>query len=341
MPQSEFWQYFVHDNADPVRKAAPDRPGRGPMNALTLSIAAVERDTGLTKDTLRVWERRYGFPLPARDPTGERAYPLEQVEKLRLVKRLLDAGHRPGRVVPMSVEALQRLSDSTVGARAAAEPKRALDDAATQAYLATLRRHDVPALRQRLARDQLRFGLQRFVVELLAPLNTAVGEAWLRGHLAVFEEHAYTESVQVVLRQAIAAVPAPGPLARPRVLLGTLPGEPHGLGLLMVEAVLALDGAACVSLGVQTPVWDLVQAAGAYGSDIVALGFTGCTGPNQTLEALQELRAKLPAATAVWVGGRAPVLQRRHIGGVQPFDSLDELPAALRAWQAERTATTG
>lgn len=29
-----------------------------------LSIAAVERDTGLTKDTLRVWERRYGFPTP-------------------------------------------------------------------------------------------------------------------------------------------------------------------------------------------------------------------------------------------------------------------------------------
>ena len=310
------------------------------MHALTLSIAAVERDTGLTKDTLRVWERRYGFPLPARDAVGERAYPLEQVEKLRLVKRLLDAGHRPGRVVPMSLEALQQLSESTVDARAA-EPARALDDSALQDYLATLRRHDLRALRQRLARDLLRFGLQRFVLEVIAPLNTAVGEAWLRGHLAVFEEHAYTESVQVVLRHAIAAVPSPEALARPRVLLATLPGEPHGLGLLMVEAVLALEGAACVSLGVQTPVWDLVLAAGAYGSDIVALGFTGCTGPNQTLGALQELRAKLPAATAVWVGGSAPVLQRRRIAGVQPFAAIDELPAALQAWHAGRPSGPG
>ncbi|NBW47360.1 MAG: MerR family transcriptional regulator, partial [Betaproteobacteria bacterium] len=64
-----------------------------PSNAL--SIASVERDTGLSKDTLRVWERRYGFPQPTRDALGERAYPLEQVERLRLVKRLLDAGHRP------------------------------------------------------------------------------------------------------------------------------------------------------------------------------------------------------------------------------------------------------
>ena len=37
-----------------------------------LSIAAVERDTGLAKDTLRVWERRYGFPQPVRDAFDER-----------------------------------------------------------------------------------------------------------------------------------------------------------------------------------------------------------------------------------------------------------------------------
>jgi len=68
-----------------------------------LSIAAVERDTGLSKDTLRVWERRYGFPRPQRDGFGERAYPLEQVEKLRVVKRLMDAGHRPGRIVDQPI----------------------------------------------------------------------------------------------------------------------------------------------------------------------------------------------------------------------------------------------
>jgi hypothetical protein len=27
-----------------------------------LCIAQVERDTGLSKDPLRMWERRYGFP---------------------------------------------------------------------------------------------------------------------------------------------------------------------------------------------------------------------------------------------------------------------------------------
>ena len=45
-----------------------------------MTIAAVERETGLSKDTLRVWERRYAFPRPARDSNGERIYPPEQVD---------------------------------------------------------------------------------------------------------------------------------------------------------------------------------------------------------------------------------------------------------------------
>ena len=40
------------------------------------NIAAVERDTGLSKDILRVWERRYGFPKPERDHNDDRLYTL-------------------------------------------------------------------------------------------------------------------------------------------------------------------------------------------------------------------------------------------------------------------------
>jgi DNA-binding transcriptional MerR regulator len=307
---------------------------RSQLAYLTLSIAAVERDTGLSKDTLRVWERRYGFPNPTRDGGGsERAYPLEQVEKLRLVKRLLDAGHRPGRVVGLSQEALQQLADTTADPTPAA-PTPDWDDAAVQAYLALLREHDAPALRHRLARDLARFGLPRFVDGLAMPLMRAVGEAWLRGQLQVYEEHACTEALQTVLRQALGNLPPPAADARPRVLMSTLPGEPHGLALLMVEAHLACEGAACVSLGVQTPVWDLVLAAVAYRCDVVALGFTGCSNPNHTVDALQELRGKLPPTVDVWVGGSAPVLQRRRVEGVQPLDELSALPEAVALWRA-------
>jgi len=302
---------------------------------VALSIAAVERDTGLSKDTLRVWERRYGFPVPQRDAVGERSYPIEQVEKLRVVKRLLDGGHRPGRVVPMPVGDLQALADASVEP-VAAPP--ATGHVHVPAILDTIRAHDAVALRRQLGQVLSRVGAARFVSEVVAPLNVAVGDAWLRGQLEIFEEHLYTEALQVVLRHAIANMPEAAPGGSPRVLLATFPGETHALGLLMAETVLTLEGCICVSLGVQTPVWDLARAARAQRSDIVALSFTGCMNPNQLVAGLRELRALLPDSCAVWAGGSAPVLVRRRIDGVEPISSLDVVSAQVQRWRAANDA---
>ena len=327
---------IVQDSTESVRQrglALNDRT----LAAISLSIAAVERDTGLSKDTLRVWERRYGFPAPARDELGERVYSLDQVEKLRVVKRLLDAGHRPGRVVPLPLADLQHLADQTVG-----QPQRGLASAPAssdlRANLALIRAHDMTALRAELLRLLSRYGVGRFVTEVVAPLNLAVGDAWIRGQMEIYEEHLYTEVLQVVLHQAIAGLPEPAEGDGPRVLLSTLPGEPHGLGLLMAQAVLALEGCPCLSTGVQTPLWDIVLAARACRVDIVALGFTGCTPPNQVVDNLVELRAKLPPGLALWAGGSAPVLHRRPIEGVQSFATLDTLPAEVQRWRAARAS---
>lgn len=306
-------------------------------NVITLSIAAVERDTGLSKDTLRVWERRYGFPLPARDAIGERAYTLEQVDKLRVVKRLLDAGHRPGRIVPMPLHALQHLAGQTVD-----QPTRrveaAMDLGDLRAHLALIRGHDVGGLRSELTHLLLRVGVARFVVEVVGPLATAIGDAWMRGQMEIFEEHMVTEMMQGLLRQAIAGIPDPPTHARPRVLLSTFPGEAHGMGLLMAEALLALEGCRCISLGVQTPLWDIGLAAQAYRADIVALSFTGIMSPNHVVDGLTELRAKLPPATQLWAGGSAPVLHRRRVASVTPLAALDQLPIELQRWRAASAA---
>ncbi len=305
---------------------------RREAQGLSLSIAAVERDTGLSKDTLRVWERRYGFPVPARDLGGERAYPLDQVEKLRVIKRLMDAGHRPGRIVALPVQDLQQLADSGSGSPQRSAEMHLVPD--LRPYIELIRGHDVDRLRRQLSQAQARLGLGSFVLELLAPLNTLVGDTWMRGHMEIFEEHLYTESVHVVLRQGIANVPQPeAGSARPRVLLTTVPNEPHSLGLLMAEALFLLEGARCVSLGTQTPIWDIVLAATAHRADIVALSFTAAQNPNVVVDGLAELREKLPKSTEIWAGGAAPVLHRRPTPGVQALSSLTDIAPELRRWR--------
>lgn len=303
-----------------------------------LSIAAVERETGLSKDTLRVWERRYNFPVPGRDAFGERVYPPDQVEKLRLIRSLMDQGHRPGRIVGEEVDALRALAGQRgVPETVQAEPVRA--DLAH--YIALCKAHQSEALRRELSQALLREGIYRFVVDIIAPLNELVGAAWAGGVLAVFEEHLYTECVQGVMRNAIASIPqlsAPaGEDVRPRILLTTLPHEQHGLGLLMSEAIFSIEGARCLSLGTQTPVLEIVRASEAHGVDIVALSFSACARPAVVLEALADLRAGLPAQVEIWAGGRCPILQRRPPPQVNVLE-LHDIRGALTAWRTRRSS---
>ncbi len=306
---------------------------RSAVRPITVSIAAVERDTGLSKDTLRVWERRYGFPTPQRDPFGERAYTLDQIEKLRVVKRLLDSGHRPGRIVSLDISTLHSIGESLSPTPQRVGGATAVD---LRTYMDLITTHDVDGLRRALGQAAMRMGVAGMVCDVIAPLNVMVGDAWMRGTLEVFEEHMYTESVKIALHIAIANAPiAPG-TASPRVLMTTLPQEPHGLGLLMAEAMLSLEGCRCLSLGTQTPILDIVLAATAYDSEVVALSFTANQNPNYVVNGLAELRQKLPLGVDIWVGGSCPVLQRKQIDGILVINDLRGLGAFIDAWRIRR-----
>jgi len=228
--------------------------------AAFVSIAAVERDTGIGKDTLRVWERRYGFPRPERDAQGERLYPQDQVEQLRHIRRLMDVGYRPGKIVGLAMPQLVELSQNHAP-MALARESLLEGDVDLLALLEAVRAHDAMALRKRCAQEVLHRGLGRFILPV--PLCQAVGQAWARGELAVFEEHLCSESLETVLRAAMSGL-SDGALVRPpKVLLTTLPTELHGLGLLMAQALFLMQGCTCLSLGTQLPVPELVQAARA------------------------------------------------------------------------------
>ena len=151
---------------------------------LMLNITAVERDTRIGKDALRVWERRYGFPQPERDTNGERLYPPDQVERLRIIKRLLDAGHRPGRVVALELAQLHELSDAlkeTSHATVAAGDTASLQKLEITQLLDLLKTHDPTQLRRRFSQQIMRIGLARFVLDIATPLMRDVGKAWASG----------------------------------------------------------------------------------------------------------------------------------------------------------------
>jgi len=295
-----------------------------------MNIGEVERDTGLGKDTLRVWERRYNFPRPIRDANGERLYSTDQVERLRLIKRLMDHGHRPGRLFSASEEDLSQLA----GSGQSTDRTIATDDQVVISQILTLiKEHDAQGLRQALNQAMMRRGLQHFILNTVIALNRLVGEAWMRGELQIFEEHLYSEQVKSLLRQAIGNLPTT-PGSRPRILLTTVPEERHILGLLMVEGLLTLDGATCISLGIQTPLLDIRQAADAHGIDIVALSFSSAFPTRQIAPLLTQLREMLPKSVQLWAGGAAT----ERLPAIDGVSTLPTLEAALLALHSTKSA---
>jgi methanogenic corrinoid protein MtbC1 len=118
----------------------------------------------------------------------------------------------------------------------------------------------------------------------------------------------------------------------PRIMLTTLPQERHGLGLLMAEAMCVAEGAHCISLGVQTPLLDIVEAARVQRVDIIALSFSVAMNARQALDGLAELHLRLNGSVELWAGGGNAALKRRRPSYVRVY-ALSDISAAIAEWR--------
>ena len=285
-------------------------------------IAEVELEAGIPRATLRIWERRYGFPAPQRDSRGERRYPRDQVELLCLMRRLIEQGHRPAALIASGPEGIRGLASASMA-------QRLQKPTGGNRLLRLLRQHDAAAVGTELADVLGQVGLERFAGEELPALIRMIGDCWHRGELEIYEEHLFSDSVFRVLRGAVADLRGAVRSEAPQVLLTTLPNEPHALGLLMAESMFAVQGCPCVSLGVNLPVAQIVSATRAYRADLVGLSFASSARGRQVRGGLEELRGLLPKEVRLWAGGSSPMLAGKPIPGVRVIADVRDIAAAL------------
>jgi methanogenic corrinoid protein MtbC1 len=298
-----------------TRTASPDH----------YSIRELTSLTGLSADVLRVWERRYGFPRPTRDAAGARRYLAADVERLGLLQRALQRGHRISHVIERT----------GVELRALLENKRidfdslASEHGAVRRILEAVCADDDERMVAELRYAAMNSGARDFVRDVASVLVRVVGETWQQGRLQVRHEHLLSDALTTQLRVIWASQFGVG--RGERVLLATLPGEWHSLGIEMVGTYLAALGAVPRSLGPNTPPTEIAAAARALKVDAVAISISSAADPGVARLHLTALSEQLDGFCPVLVGG-ALAGQIRPPRGTVCLKDWD----ALEAWVLER-----
>jgi len=282
----------------------------------------IERITGFSIEKLRKWRQRFGFPLAEYQVDGRAIYSRESVDRLLVIKRLLEAGFRPRQVVANT--AFNNLKSVTDLKLLKPDVERS---ESTNAFISLLKHFDSEAFKALLHKRRAKQTMLDFVQYTIAPLMVGVGDAWLSGEIDVFHEHLCSSMIErYLISQTLKSKPKP---AFPIFLFALPPGERHQLGLLMVEAVMAETGAYIVNVGTDIPLNSLKLAAIECRADVVALTFSFSYPLRDVVPTLMHARRLLPTRMLIWAGGSGLSQVRRVPKGVQIMTNFDEAITAL------------
>lgn len=287
------------------------------------SIKAVESETGLSRHTIRAWEKRYRAIEPDRTDTNRRLYSRSEVERLRALQSAVEAGHSISRVAAMSTSELHSLLSSSVLQSSSASSASILVEA--KAHVLTLQG---PKLSRCFERGSAVLGFLDAVERVIVPLVEWVGEQWHCGALSIAQEHFATSTVRAYLDKVRSGFNADPDQAS--VLVATPLNQVHELGAHLVATLTAMSGVPVVFLGANVPAVELARAANQLACQTICLSIVFPKhDPSLVLE-LQNLRQLVGASRKIIVGGRgcesySEVLDQIGALTIGSFQDLDRM----------------
>ena len=255
-------------------------------------IGAVVRLTGLSRHVIRVWERRHGAINPERAPSGFRLFGEAEIERLKLLRQAVDAGHRISAIAGLVDQEIKALLPEIKSNDMASILERMLD---------ATRNFDRPGLEQLLTREALALGPFDFCRLVVGPLLDHIGDACSDTESRMAGEHMAFATIKGILMSLLRFQSDTG--GGPTMLFSTLPGERHEFGALMAAVCAQQTGARVIYLGPDLSLRELSAAAQRSHSDIIVLSAANAISEAAFAD-LEELRLTLPRHVDIWVGGR-------------------------------------
>jgi methanogenic corrinoid protein MtbC1 len=306
---------------------------------------------GINEHTLRAWERRYAVISPSRSNSNRRLYSEDDLEKVRLLVRLVDAGHAISRIGPMSLSELKnyltKLDDVTfenTTSNVCSSPDISRTTPAvfaehSTACFAAVQEGSTPGVAHSLRRARTHLTLEVFLKDFISSLMHRVGSAVFLGELHIWQEHVFT----VALRNELAIAEMDIRMSRTLgaqqsqkvFLFATIEGNHHEIGSL-VASLLALNaGFESHYLGPHLPASEFALAMQRLNATHAVLGAKEIPPGEEVLDVVsyvKNLKKELRKKQFIWVGGQfAPEKHAslENLPSVKVFTSLAQFHAAL------------
>ncbi len=313
---------------------------RDPLTTAQYPMRVVVRRTGLNASVLRAWERRYGAVEPGRSEGGQRLYSEADIRKLSLLRELVDQGHAIGQVAGLNEPELRRLllreqasseagGDDTgaevsrdaekageAGPPRGTERRRSLEEESLDDFLegglAAVHAMSTDELERILNRAALGLTPVELIDGLVVPLLNRIGLLWERGEVGPASEHAASGVLRRFLDWSLEVLRPPADEA-PVLMAGTPAGQHHEFGALLAAVIAASEGWCAIPLGPDLPASELAHAARRKRAAVVALSALHPPGAETVRDELLALRAELPSAVKIVVGGPAAALHQEEL----------------------------
>jgi DNA-binding transcriptional MerR regulator/methylmalonyl-CoA mutase cobalamin-binding subunit len=261
------------------------------------SIKAVAQATGLSVETLRAWERRYGVIEPRRGVSGHRIYSTRDVSRLRRLRETTACGHPISKIAHLSDDELRNLK----GDRDSADPVGGAPQMLVRRIMRAVEQYLPTECDQSIA---LAFALlppAQVIREVLAPALHEAGSRWHSGEFGIGQERILSCASR---RHLTSLLNTYNGIARgPTVVFATLSGERHELGLLMSAALAAGHHLRVDYLGSDVPAEVVGDHALRVQAAAVAISLVMSDDVRRTLRQLGALREHLSKDVDIWVGG--------------------------------------
>ena len=263
-------------------------------------VGMVSKLTGLSTHTLRMWEKRYAAVVPQRTEAGGRLYTDSDVDRLRLLHKLVQSGHSIGGIAKLADTELRQMAASFRAA--SSEPALQHLPAIRERVMHAIEELRIEDAEQILSRAALSTEPSEFLQDVVGPILVEVGDRWESGTLRIAHEHACSSVMRGLLFALMRLYPAQD--AKRRVVVATPARENHELGALMVAMLAAMHGWSVLYLGPDLPPEEIAYAVTSTEAELLMLSITNLK-PAECEKQVAAIERAISERVMIFVGGRA------------------------------------